>query len=241
MPRQTEPNANNALGILLQGMMHGCSIRSENTQAIVGQAGLQPDIVITESGRAPIIIEAEFEPARNVESEAEARLALEVEDGRRTVEAVIALKYPEGVADADDLNAALSDARLSYCVLYAEESETRFPESGWLTGSVSDLADLVRLVSVPQQAVDDAAYALEQGIERVAAILDELDHSQSQVAINIANLLGMVNVPQTRRMACAIIANALIFHERIAGMSENAVKLKPLSLVCGLEVSNTNF
>ncbi len=48
MPRQTEPNANNALGALLQGMMHGCSIRSENTQAIVGQAGLQPDIVMTE-------------------------------------------------------------------------------------------------------------------------------------------------------------------------------------------------
>ena len=58
------------------------------------------------------------------------------------------------MADADDLSAALSDARLSYCVLYAEESESRFPESGWLTGSVSDLADLVRLVSVPQKAVE---------------------------------------------------------------------------------------
>ncbi|MDE2821984.1 MAG: hypothetical protein OXK79_00580, partial [Chloroflexota bacterium] len=114
MPRQTEPNVNNALGILLQGMMHGCNVRSENTQAIVGQAGLQPDIVITEAGRAPIIIEAEFEPARTVEPEAEARLGLEVVDGHRTVEAVIALKFAASVADADDLNAALSDARLSY-------------------------------------------------------------------------------------------------------------------------------
>ena len=130
MPRQTEPNANNALGILLQGMMHGCNVRSENTQAIVGQAGLQPDIVITEAGRAPIIIEAEFEPARDVEDEAEARLGLEVVEGRRTVEAVIALKYPASVTDADDLNTALSEARLSYCVLYAEESETRFPGNG---------------------------------------------------------------------------------------------------------------
>ena len=34
----------------------------------------------------------------------------------------------------------------------------------------------------------------------------------------IARLLGMDNVPQTRRMACAIIANALVFHERIARM-----------------------
>ena len=235
MPRQTEPNANNALGILLQGMMHGCSIRSENTQAIVGQAGLQPDIVITEAGRAPIIVEAEFEPARTVESDAEARLGLEVEDGRRTVEAVIALKYPESVADADDLNAALSEARLSYCVLYAEESETRFPESGWLSGSVSDLADLVRLVSVPQKAVNDAADALERGIERVAAILDELDAQQSYATMEIANLLGMSNVPQTRRMACAIIANALVFHGRIAGMHQG---VKPLHQVCGPDVAN---
>ena len=46
----------------------------------------------------------------------------------------------------------------------------------------------------------------------------------------------MVNVPQTRRMACAIIANALVFHERIAGMSDN--EIRPLSLVCGTGVAN---
>ena len=233
MPRQTEPNANNALGILLQGMMHGCSIRSENTQAIVGQAGLQPDIVITEDGRAPIIIEAEFEPARDVEAEAEARLGLEVVEDQRTVEAVIALKYPESVADADDLNAALSDARLSYCVLYAEESESRFPESGWLIGSVDSLADMIRLVSVPQKAVNDAADALERGIERVAAILDELDRTRPFITIEIAKLLGMVNVPQTRRMACAIIANALVFHERLSGIYDN---VRPLRQVSGPNV-----
>ena len=235
MPKQTEPNANNALGILLQGMMRGCNVRSENTQALVDHPGRHPDILITEAGRAPIIIESEFEPARNVEDEAEARLGLEVVEGRRTVEAVIALRYPGPLAYADDLNAALSSARLSYCVLYAEESESRFPETGWLSGSVSDLADLIRLVSVPQKAVNDAADALERGIERVAAILDELADQQSYATIEIARLLGMVNVPQTRRMACAIIANALVFHERIVGMHEG---VRPLRQVCGPDVAN---
>ena len=235
MPKQTEPNANNALGILLQGMMRGCNVRSENTQALVDHPGRHPDILITEAGRAPIIIESEFEPARNVEDEAEARLGLEVVEGRRTVEAVIALRYPGPLAYADDLNAALSSARLSYCVLYAEESESRFPESGWLGGSVSDLADLIRLVSVPQKAVNDAADALERGIERVAAILDELADQQSYATMEIANLLGMSDVPQTRRMACAIIANALVFHERIVGMHEG---VRPLRQVCGPDVAN---
>ena len=235
MPKQTEPNANNALGILLQGMMRGCNVRSENTQALVDHPGRHPDILITEAGRAPIIIESEFEPARNVEDEAEARLGLEVVEGRRTVEAVIALRYPGPLAYADDLNAALSSARLSYCVLYAEESESRFPESGWLGGSVSDLADLIRLVSVPQKAVNDAAGALERGIERVAAILDDLADQQSYATMEIANLLGMSDVPQTRRMACAIIANALVFHERIVGMHEG---VRPLRQVCGPDVAN---
>ena len=236
MPRQTEPSINNALGILLQGMMRSANVRSENVRAIVDHPGRQPDIIVTEPGRAPVIVEAEIEPARNVEAEAKSRLGLEVVDGRRTVEAVIALRYPSAVADSDDLSAALSGARLSYCVLHHDRSESRFPESGWLTGSVSDLADLVRLVSVSQRDVDFAADALQRGIERAAAILDELNAIQSSVTTEIARLLGMVNVPQTRRMACAIIANALVFHERIAGMSDN--EIKPLSLVCGRGVPN---
>ena len=205
-------------------MMGSATVRSENVRAVAGHAGLQPDVIVTEAGRAPVIVEAEIEPARSVEAEARSRLGLEVVEGRRTVEAVIALRYPEAVADADDLGAALSGARLSYCVLRDDPSESRFPESGWLMGSVSDLGDLVRLVSVSQRDVDFAADALQQGIERVAAILDELDATQPGVTTQIARLLGMMNVPQTRRMACAIIANALVFHERIAGMSDNEIK-----------------
>ena len=70
-----------------------------------------------------MIVEAEIDPAHNAEAEAKSRLGLEVVEGRRTVEAVIALRYPEAVADADDLAAALSGARLSYCVHYLDESD----------------------------------------------------------------------------------------------------------------------
>ena len=67
MPRQTEPNANNALGSLLQDMLPRGQVRSENTQAISGQAGLRPDIIITAPGRSPVVVEAEYTPARMVE------------------------------------------------------------------------------------------------------------------------------------------------------------------------------
>ena len=235
MPRQTEPNANNALGSLLQDMLPRGQVRSENTQAISGRPGLRPDIIITVPGRSPVVVEAEYMPARTVEPEATSRLGLEVAANGRIIEAVIALRYPAAVGDAHDLRGALSLARLSYCVFTEDGGESRFPESGWLEGSVEDLADMVRLVSVPQRAVDRAATTLEEGIEGTAKHLDEIAELRSSITNEIARRLGMINVPQTRRMACAIIANALVFHEHIAGMHR---EVEPLSKVCGEGVDN---
>ena len=231
-PRHSEPSANNELGDLLRGMLAGCQVRSENTQLIEGRAGLQLDNLITAHDRAPVVVEAEYEAMGTGESDAAARLGLRVVDEVHPIEAAIALRYPDTVRFGDNLRDALATARLSYAVLYQDGS--RFPESGWLEGGVADLADLIRLESVPQQAVDAAANALQQGIDRVSAILDDLDSRRPRVTAEIAGLLGMVNVPQTRRMAVAIIANAMVFHERIAGTHEGIPTLRH---TCGPDVA----
>ena len=234
MPRHTEPSANNALGNLLQRMLGQAAVRSENTQVIEGHPGLRPDIVITAPGRSPVVVEAEYLPAYTAESEAKDRLGLGIQRNPRPIEAAIALRYPDDVGDADDLPAALTDAQLSYCVFTrGGENTVRFPESGWLDGSASDLADLIRLVSIPQSAVDQAADFLQEGINETAKILEEADKTRPGITGKIAGLLGMENVPQTRRMACAIIANAMIFHERIAGMHDG---ISPLRSVCGPDI-----
>ena len=233
MPQQTEPNANNALGDLLRSMMPGSRVFSENTQTFPAHPGRHADVLVTTSGRSPVVVEAEYDPAPQAEQDAAERLGLQVAGESRTIESAIALRYPVSVRDSYDLPQAVANAGLSYCVLY--EDETRFPESGWLEGSVTDLADLVRLVSVPQKEVDWAADTLQDGIEKAAVILDELKDQAPAIDHEIAGLLGMPNVPQTRRMACAIIANALVFHERIAGKHEG---VKPLNLVCGPDVAN---
>ena len=245
MPRHTEPSANNALGILLQRMLGKAVVRSENTRILEGRPGLQPDVLITAPGRSPVAIEAEYDPARNVERETRDRLGHRVTGQPRPIEAAIALRYPEGVADAADLASAVRDARLMYCVFTVDkyyqpprrgiQSIARFPESGWLEGSVDELAGLARLVAAPQRAVDQAADALQSGINEVATVLEELENSRSAINVAIARLLGMTNVTQTRRMAGAILANAMVFHDRIAGIHG---KIKPLNLVCGPDVSN---
>ena len=81
----------------------------------------------------------------------------------------------------------MAEARLSYCVLH--EDGNRFPESGWLDGTVTDLADLIRLVSVPQKAVNDAAAALEQGIGYSANELDDMAKLRPNITPAIARLL----------------------------------------------------
>ncbi len=227
--RQAESSANKALGDLLQGMMRGAAVRYENTQVIEGHPGLRPDIIITDDQRSPVVVEAEYMPAYTAEDEAKARLGLQLADGGRRIEAAIALRYPTDVANASDLDSAIRSARLEYAVFY--EDETRFPASGWISGGVSDIADLIRLVSVSESEVDVATDILEQGIDRAVAVLDDVGRLRPRIAREIERLLGMPD-PAARRMACAIIANALIFHERIAGMHPDA-DVQPLNLLWG--------
>ena len=226
-PKQTEPSVNNALGNLLRGMMPTCTVRSENTQTFPDYPGRHADVLVTATGRSPVTVEAEFEPAPEAEKDARERLGLRVQGEVRTIEASVAVRYPSSVETAYDVNSALNEAVLSYCVIY--EDNSRFPEAGWLQGSVTDLADLVRLVSVPQREVDQAADILEAGIEAAASIMDRMAESRPAISSDIAGLLGMIDVAQTRRMACAILANALVFHERIAGMHEDVTTLLKLS------------
>ena len=231
--RQAEQNANNALGALLERMLPACAIRVENTRVIVGQSGLRLDILITAPDRAPVVVEAEFMPAADAEQEAKDRLGLEVADGRRPIEAAIALRYPEGLEFSGSVNEAMPDARLEYAVFHSDQ--TRFPESGWLAGAPEDLAELVRLVSVPQEAVNSAADALQDGIESAVAILDDMAILRPAITREISDRLGMSDGAQTRRMACAIIANAMVFHEQISGMHD---EVKPLNLVCGDDIED---
>ena len=231
--RHTEPTVNDALGRALTSMLPTFTVRYENTGVIVEDASLQPDILITASDRAPVVIEAEYAPANSVEDDASARLGLTVQDGRRPIEAAIALRYPLELRYAVDLDADVHLATFSYAVLY--ENEDRFPASGWIEGSCEDIADMVRLLSVPQSAVNEASDHLELGIETAASRLNEISDLRPKVADDIAQLLGLSNVHQTRRMACAILANAMVFHDRVADMHKG---IEHLHMVCGTGISN---
>ena len=237
MALHSESNLNYALATILKTMARNSELHPESTRVMLESAGEKPDVFITAKGRAHVIIEAEYEPARNVEAEALQRLGKRTREDKRPVEAVVALRYPAYLKSADDLNAALQNAKLEYAFFQESRRDSdqkdalqpeRFPESGWLRGSPEDIADLIQMISVPQKAVAQAAEDLDHSIETAALILDEHAKTNPGISVEIAKQLGVPNVNQMRRMACAMIANALAFHERIAGMHN---EVQPLSNV----------
>ena len=211
-------------------------MRSENNHAIIGHPSLQPDILVTAAASSPVSIEAEYAPAASVEGDANGRLGHRVVENGRRIESAIAIRYPRKLGTASNLKAAIVKSEFEYCAFSKNERGTvRYPTRGWLHGSTTDLADIIRLVSVPEAAVEAAANVLQDGIERAALFLDELNVTHPGITSAIASTLGMKNVPQTHRMACAIVANAMVFNEQIAGAHPG---IKPLNLTCGEKIMN---
>ena len=224
MSRQHEVNRNNGLAQLLNRMFSSSQVRPENSDIIADHSSKHLNILITATGRAPVIIEAEYSPAINVEQEARDRLGCRIRQQTHPVEAVIALCYPNRIATVDDIDKAFEDPqlKLQYCAVYPKGK--RFPTTGWLTGSVSDLADLIHLVDVPETAFDKAAEDLENSIDEAVSVLGK--ESVYPLTDKIFNTLQLSEDPaaknlpeeerlklknrQTRRIAGAMIANAFL-------------------------------
>ena len=106
MSRQHEVSLNNNLAQLLDGMFSQSQVQPENTDAPVKKTSKRPNIRIT-GNDASVIIEAEFDPANNVENEAQKRLKSRLKNQSRPVESIIALIYPQELRQASNLKTAL--------------------------------------------------------------------------------------------------------------------------------------
>ncbi len=171
-PHSNETNANKALGNLIKQVMHGRETQAEHTRKLAGKGnqGKAPDIVITATGRSPVVIEAKWMhvPENEVQEQARQHVGKRINGQPHPIEAAIALRYPNHFATADDIHEELKTTReLRYCAVYPKGK--RFPTTGWLKGSVSDLADLIHLVDVPETAFQQCAKNLEARINEAVS------------------------------------------------------------------------
>ena len=154
--------------------------RGENKGAFQGNQK-QPDILITQTGAQPVVIENEYFPANTVEVEARDRLGENLDAGvvmaSGKVNAVIALRSPVELrycAGLDEVDKTLKEGVTLEYALFTGSSDvdsTRFPKLGFIKGSIRDLAAFIEYASTPEDAVQRAVMILEEGVQDAAATL----------------------------------------------------------------------
>ncbi len=196
-------------------------MRSENTQ-VFREAGRQPDILITEAGTSPVVVETEVLPAATVEGDARSRLGQFLSESGRPILSSVAVRLPtalrnyEGVMLADVLKN--SDTRLDYACFTGKSPTdvTRWPKAGWISGTIADLCLACQSMTIPPLVVEAAADRLVQGVSDAAWLLSAAADEYEAALAGIATLLHQEERLQTRRMAMTIVANALVFHASLA-------------------------
>lgn len=233
-----EKTLNQIIAEILDGMRSEWTVESERHGRLRSRG--TPDIIITEKTLTPVIIETEWEPAVTVEKEAKARLGKEHKDyGKiRTVIAIIIPKKLKTMSYSDIKDNLRSIDDLQY-VAMSIESPWRFPESGWLKGSLTQIAILAQSISYPQYMIDKSAEIMINSIEKNSIIIK---NSSPDVKTEIAKILKQKENEETWKMASLVIQNAMLFYDQISGNKkiESIQKLKEPMLGKSKSVFNTD-
>ena len=210
---QIESTLNVVMAEVMENMRAAWKAHAEQTGALTGG---RPDIVLREAGALPVIIENEFEPARDVDKEARSRLGKHDKKSGTEIRAVIAVKVPKRMRkmETDSMRDALRSERAFRYAVYQPE---RYPADGWLEGSLADIAFAAQLVSVPTENVAEYVRILGDSSERIGDMICRLDKDIQAV---IAKRLNQDPDMQTWGMAALILSNAMVFYDDLVGTYE---------------------
>ncbi len=237
----TEHTINDALAAVLRETRRAWQapdiVASENTGKLKG-SNKRPDILIAEQHISPVVIETEVAPAATVESDARSRLGEQLATTGRTILSSIAVRLPAALRrlQGGALQTAIRESEQFQIALYTGQGPSdcsRLPESGWLSGGIRDLSILAQHASVPPAVIDEAADVLMDGISTAARLLEDAAESHAGAVREIGVRLRQRDGQQTRSMAMAILANALVFHEGLAGGPAELGQVRSLAQLRG--------
>ena len=237
----TEHTINDALAEVLRGTRrawhHSNIVRSENT-GMLKKSSERPDILVIESTVSPVAIETEVLPAATVESDAISRLGKQIRVTGRTILSSIAVRLPQRLRrkQGSFLQSELANASDIEMAIYTgsdPSAHTRWPRSGWILGSVSNLSILVQYASVPPEVIEKAADQLVTGVSEAAGLLKEMLEEHPGAIHKIGEELRQADSDQTRRMAATILANAFVFQENLAGAPDELASVNSLEQLRG--------
>ena len=171
MPSNTEQTINVLLGNLIRARVPKWSdcVAVEQTHVIDSHPGQSPDLLIY--GRsAPIVIEAEFLPAKTVIQDARKRLGQLTNWDKRPIEHVLACRYQADLREVDQnhLMSHLEASTFGFQILSTGSSgESIWPEQGYCEGSINDLVDCLEVIGLSESLLDECTDTLELAIRQV--------------------------------------------------------------------------
>ena len=206
----------------------------------------EPDIIIAEPKRDPIAIEDKVDNQRGADLRGEKQLkdrylGKTLKTTGRKIHTGLAIRFPykfREIAEAE-LDAEMEKAdEIAYCLL-SIDAPHRFPNEGWLTGSVADIATAIRVRGTPISKIEEAVQTLKDGVNHAAARAEQTIQERPDIGKRIAEILVQDPGKQTIQMAMLIIGNAFVFQsllahkpgmETVPSLSEITEKYEKLSV-----------
>ncbi|MYH81225.1 hypothetical protein F4009_08780 [Candidatus Poribacteria bacterium] len=265
---------------VLRPMRDAWNINEQITRPFLN-ATQKPDVIVTEKGRNPVVIEVKVDgdtPNFTGKGQAEAHFGMLLDPSvfagltYNIIENVLRVRMPARfrTMPQDKIKPEMRHAEdLAYILLNKSESESEldpvlfitesapdnetapesFPQSGWLNGSVADIATAIRVRATPISKIDAAADLLEKRIETAAQQLEAAIQERPSIGAEIEAILFQKAGEQTSRMAMLIVTNAFVFQSVLAGkpemervmslkrmLSDNAKRLRYAQVIAGWNI-----
>lgn len=148
-----------------------------------GNQGKHPDILILDPTFRPVAIETSFD-GNDADKDAGNRLGLKTVLGGLIIETAFAVHIPARFRSSsreniqiDLINGAEISYALHQCNAAGDNERTRWPKSGFITGTVADLAHFVPVAALPKAIIEQTA---QQVATRVEWAADQLGMATTQ-------------------------------------------------------------
>ena len=218
--KQVEDAVTSRVMPLLDKKLYGWTLTEQQPPFI--QDTTKPDMMAVRKGRETIAIEAKaYDNPDTIEDIREKYLGKALTANyvgvSETLEVILVLRYPQEVIEATDVDKAIAHTEsFEYCIL-TKSGEGDFPTSGFVKGTLSDVATALSIGASPAKHIAEAADKMADGMEIAAKWLNDAIADKPAIGAKLNEILGENVTTETCSKACLIITDAFIFQNSIAG------------------------
>ncbi len=219
--KQVEDAVTSRVMPLLDKKLYGWTLTEQQCPFVDGSK--RPDMMMVRNGRETIAIEAKSynNPDNGIEKVRDEYLGKELNPDyigvSETLEVAVVLRYPQEVIEASHLvKAIVHTEEFEYCVI-TKSGEGDFPTSGFVKGTLTDVATALSIGASPAKHIAEAADKMADGMEVAAKWLHDAIADKPAIGDKLNEILGENVTTETCSKACLIITDAFIFQNSIAG------------------------